>query len=124
MIQYGNKLLPDTGKIFKTGKEISFTVSLDADYEELEINLKNINTFGNIAIVDNLFAILLEDGDRPLKARLVNKIFSNDDQIAIMLNYQSHPTAENISIYNSMQEWRDWFGELVKSLRGYGTQNT
>lgn len=123
MIKYGNRLIPDAGKIFKSNNELSFSVPADTEYEEVGIDYNNVQVIDNIAMIDKKFAILIEDGDRPLKARLVNKIFSNDDQMGIMLNYQSHKTFENTNIYKCMQDWRDWFSVLIKQIKGYGTQD-
>jgi hypothetical protein len=122
MIQYGNRILPECGKILKTNNEISFSVPVETECEELEIDTNNILIVGSIAMVDNKFAVILND-ERQLKARLINKMFSNDDQMGIMLNYQYHKTAENTKIYKLMQDWRDWFSVLIKQIKEYGTQD-
>lgn len=49
-----------------------------------------------------------------LKAKYVKRLFSNDDQIAIMLNKDR--SAEDAELFDKMQEWRDWCGVLAKKV--------
>lgn len=49
-----------------------------------------------------------------LKAKYVKRLFSNDDQIAIMLNKER--SAEDAELYDKMQEYRDWCGLLAKKV--------
>ena len=42
------------------------------------------------------------------------KIYSNDDQIAIMLN-RGRSEQDNMA-FEKMQEWRDWAGSLAKKI--------
>ena len=54
-----------------------------------------------------------------LKAKIVKRQFSNDDQIAIILNKDSSP--ENAELYNKMQEWREWAGILANKIASLST---
>ena len=54
-----------------------------------------------------------------LKAKIVKTQFSNDDQIAIILNKDSSP--ENAELYNKMQEWREWAGILANKIASLST---
>lgn len=107
MKQYGNKLLPSVGKIFKSNGILSFSIPVNVEYEELDINTDNIEIFGNIAFVDKKFAVKI-DGN-PIKGNLIHKLFSNDDQIAIILNKEK-------SIMTFMNEWRDFFGSIAHKI--------
>lgn len=49
-----------------------------------------------------------------LKAKYVKRLFSNDDQIAIMLNKDR--SAEDAELFDKMQEYRDWCGTLAKKV--------
>lgn len=49
-----------------------------------------------------------------LKAKYVKRLFSNDDQIAIMLNKER--SEEDAELFDKMQEWRDWCGILAKKV--------
>ena len=121
MIQYGNFYIPEAGKYLVDSSNTNyFRVSSDIECheEDFEMNLEKVSD--NIFILDNRFEIRLSD---ETKKELVGMLFSNDDQIAIMLNYQSHKTVENVKVYKLMQDWRDWFSLLIKKMRDYGTQD-
>ena len=49
-----------------------------------------------------------------LKAKYVKRLFSNDDQIAIMLNKDR--SKEDAELFEKMQEYRDWCGTLAKKV--------
>lgn len=115
MIQ-GNNIIPEAGKILKLANRISFTLPSDAvGYEILDINLDNVSLDSEYAYVDNKFAVKVED-KTPLKGRLINKVYSNDDELAILLNYQASKTAQNKAKLELLQSWRDWFGNLAEII--------
>ena len=45
---------------------------------------------------------------------MIKKQYSNDDQIAIMLNAQL--SEEDKMYYDKMQEWREFSGYIAKSI--------
>jgi hypothetical protein len=49
------------------------------------------------------------------KSKIVNKQFTNDDQIAIILNKDD--SEEDLLLYNKMQEWRKWAGIVAKKIK-------
>lgn len=49
-----------------------------------------------------------------LKTDMIHKRYSNDDQIAIMLNKDN--SLEDTLAYDKMQEWRDWSGRVAKAI--------
>ena len=49
-----------------------------------------------------------------MKKYLVNTLFSNDDQIAIILNKDN--SDDDMKIYNLMQDWREYFSKLIKEM--------
>lgn len=108
MRQYADYLLPDAGKIFKLNNMLMFKVPVDSDYEELDIDLNNIVINGDYCFVDNKFAVSGEDY-RALKTNLIKKIFTNDDQIAIILN-------KDKAVTTFMNEWRTWCGDCGKKI--------
>ena len=78
---------------------------------EVELNLDNINEIDGITIIDNWLKIetpITKDYSK-LKKFLINKVFSNDDQIAIILNADEAEMA-------AMQEYRKSAGEFAKKL--------
>ena len=78
---------------------------------EVELNLDNINEVDGITVIDNWLKIetsITKDYGK-LKKFLINKVFSNDDQIAIILNADEAEMA-------AMQEYRKSAGEFAKKL--------
>ena len=78
---------------------------------EVELNLDNINEVDGITIIDNWLKIetpITKDYSK-LKKFLINKVFSNDDQIAIILNADEDEMS-------AMQEYRKSAGEFAKKL--------
>ena len=78
---------------------------------EVELNLDNINEVDGITIIDNWLKIetpITKDYSK-LKKFLINKVFSNDDQIAIILNADEEEMA-------AMQEYRKSAAEFAKKL--------
>ena len=49
-----------------------------------------------------------------VKTEMIKKRYSNDDQIAIMLNAQL--SEEDKIYYDKMQEWREFSGYIAKSI--------
>ena len=59
--------------------------------------------------------------DEQTKKRLVSLLFSNDDQIAIMLNHEQGTDTEGM--YEFMQDWRAWISQLISEIKeGVGTE--
>lgn len=121
MIQYGNYYLPEVGKCLVDDAGTNYLkapISVNCHEEDIKMELFKVSD--NVFILDNRFEVRLSE---ETKKELVGNLFSNDDQIAIILNYQSHKTAENTKVFKLMQEWRDWFSQLIKLMRDNGTQN-
>lgn len=72
------------------------------DYEEKFI----ISTDAGILLVDELNYKLI-------KTEVVKLKYSNDDQIALMLNWQANPEAYQ-ERYDEMQAWRDYAGDVAR----------
>lgn len=115
MKQFNDYILPDVGKIFKYNNTISFKLSAECTgYEEVEINKGNVEFIGNFVFVDKVIGINLTT-DKHIKTVLVNKLFSNDDQIAIILN-------EDTEMMTFMNDWREWFSQLIKEIKNHAKQ--
>lgn len=116
MKRCGNKFVPEIGKCFKSGFFYSFTWGVNSpleDVEEVEIGDDVVEHNTDRYLIGDKFIIEYSSN---LKRDLVNKIFSNDDQIAIMLNYQESKTNENKEMMNLMQGWRDWFSGVIANI--------
>lgn len=112
-----NFYIPDAGKIFKFNNALTFKVpASETNYEVLDIDVNNISINSSYAYVDNKFCVKLNT-PKGLKGQLINMIFSNDDEIAILLNHQQSKTAENKQKLDLLQNWRNWCGNLVKLIQ-------
>ena len=106
-MELGNYIIPSVGKIFKLNNSLTFRLPSDSEgYEVLDINTENISIISSYAFIDNKFAVKIES---PLKGKLINKVFSNDDEIAIILNNDKEKMV-------FLQEWREWSSNLSKQI--------
>ena len=72
---------------------------------------------GRFLVYSNGMIMELYDADatyEQLKAKYVKVHYSNDDQIAIMLNHGR--SEEDALAFVKMQEWREWCGVLAKKV--------
>lgn len=117
MYQVKNKIYADAGCVLKYKNKVAFSFE-DVDIKdvlETKINLENIQKIGNFVIYPcgiKDYISCSEYGD--WKAKWVNKMFSNNDQIAIMLNKDE--SAEDLFLFNKMQEWRKWASVVAKEV--------
>lgn len=116
MYQIKNKIYADAGYKLKYKNQIAFNfsdVKLE-DIVELPIITDDIRIEGNFIKygTDRDYISCKEYGD--WKKKLVNKQFTNDDQIAIILNKDD--SDDDVLLFNKMQEWRTWAGALAKKI--------
>ena len=114
MIKYRNKMIAAVGHylIGSNGKRgFSIPIEEGVSYTEKELtNIVEKRPYNSISI-GGIFNIKVTDN---IKKTLITSIWSNDDQIAIMLNKDSSP--EDTLYYNKMQEWRGWASTLAHAL--------
>ena len=84
------------------------------DFIELEFKLpyefKVINT-----VIVNLEGINFRIGNyEVIKTNIIKSRYTNDDQIAIMLN-KDNSAADKLA-FTRMQEWREWSSKLAKAI--------
>ena len=107
----------DTGKYLKCGNKVAFQMKASDNIEELDLNLNDIKIVGNYAYYNNsLFAQEVNPkwiyGD--YKSKIIKKRYSNDDQIAIILNKDD--SDQDYTNYVKMQEWRNFSSLFAKKL--------
>lgn len=88
-----------------------------SEFSEEPIILDDMKIEGNFLVYSNgKIRELYNPGMtyEQLKAKYVKRLFTNDDQIAIMLN--KGRSAEDSELFDRMQEWRDWCGVLAKKV--------
>ena len=93
-------------------KGISLCYEDDVEYIETPINLDiTISPFGDI-IIDNAIGFRKTSN---LKRDFITSIWSNDDQIAIILNRED--TEQDFEMYDFMQQWRAYFSTIVEKVK-------
>ena len=118
MYKIRNKVYADAGKILKGSSRIGYTFEGEmSEFTEIDITLDDMVIEGNF--ISFTKGLLLQRyypsaTYEELKTREIHKLFSNDDQIAIMLNKDE--SENDLMIYNKMQEYRNWASVLAKKI--------
>lgn len=118
MFQKGNKVYAEVGNYLrhKTKRMIGLTIVGNMeDFEEMPLNEpldvvveKDMFFFNN-----RMFACKPEEMSYAgIKTRLITSRYSNDDQMALILNHGK--SDEDTELFDKMQAWRDWAGEVAK----------
>lgn len=117
MYQIKNKIYADAGYILKYKNKVGFSFK-DVDQKdvlETKINLENMQIFDKFVVYSEGFRDYISCTDYgDWKKKLINKQFTNDDQIAIILNKDD--SEEDLLLFNKMQEWRVWAGNVAKRI--------
>lgn len=113
MIKYGNKMIAAVGH-YLTGSNgrrgFALPIEEGVTFIEEEL-LKTVKKRPyNSASIGGIFNITI---DNNIKKKLISSIWSNDDQIAIILNKDNGET----EMYDFMQSWRDWFGDVARMIK-------
>lgn len=117
MYQIKNKIYADAGYVLKYKNKVAFSFE-DVDKKdvlETKINLDNMQKIGNFVTYSSGLKDYISCSEyKDWKKKWVNKQFTNDDQIAIILNKDN--SEEDLLLFNKMQEWRDWSGFIAKKI--------
>lgn len=118
MYKVRNKVFAEAGSILigKNKRGYSFLGEV-SDFSEKAIRLDDMKVEGQFLVYsDGLIRELYDPSAtyEQLKAKYVKRLFSNDDQIAIILNKDK--SAADAELFDKMQEWRDWCGVLAKKV--------
>lgn len=125
MKQEGIKLIADKGKVLYCtflesifGKEVSLgNIYYDKNgillKEPYLLEMKDFKEIdeSDIELCENIKPFNASYTD--IKTTIIKLKYSNDDQIALILNYQDNPE-KYYEAYNEMQNWRDKASELAK----------
>ena len=126
MFTKGNKIYADTYKYLrhKTKAAIGLTmVGNEDDFEEVDMTLPvSLSVKGNMVTWENgkLAFFAKEKKYAAIKEQLVKSRYTNDEQIAIMLNKDASEDGQ--LYYQRMQDWRSFSEELAKLVDGEGYQ--
>lgn len=115
-----NKVYAESGSVLRNKQtgEVCFQGSgVLEDYEEIVINLSDIEIHGCICLISNgLIAHWIGSKDfEDLKSEWVKKRYSYDDQIAIMLNRSE--SESDLLYFNKMQEWRIFASNIARAIQ-------
>ena len=118
MYKVRNKVYAEAGSLL-IGKNKRGYVFIGevSDFSEEAIRIDDMKVEGNFLIYSNGKIREIYNPNQTyeqLKAKYVKRLFSNDDQIAIMLNKDR--SAEDAELFEIMQEYRDWCGVLAKKV--------
>ena len=124
MYKIRNNVYADAGYILigNNKKGYVFKGELE-EFTEQPITIDDMKVEGDFLIYSN--GSILEINYPNLtyeeqKARIVKRLFSNDDQIAIILNKGC--SEQDDLVFDKMQEYRDWAGTLAKKIVSLNNQ--
>lgn len=118
MYKIKNKVYAEAGCILSGESRIGYVFQGEMEeFTEQPITIDDMKVEGNFLLYSN--GSILERNYPDLtyeeqKARIVKRLFSNDDQIAIMLN--KGRSEQDDLVFEKMQEYRDWAGTLAKKI--------
>ena len=106
----------EAGYILKCGNKKAFQLPYDTSKEYIEIPINITNTKIESGMI-NMDGVVFRNNEKydygQWKANIIKKRYSNDDQIAIMLNRGDE---ESNTIYNKMMQWREYASVLAKKF--------
>lgn len=122
MYKKGNVVYADAYKylVHKSKGIIAFAQSGDeSEFEEKELPMpiKIIDEGGGFYSIQDVSKIKFyfsKSDYVTIKTEMIKKRYSNDDQIAIMLNVEL--SEEDKVYYNKMQEWREFSGYIARQI--------
>lgn len=114
-----NIVYSNPGKYLKYKNQIGFQFELQDGIEEFDI-IYDLDVVGNTVYYNRgTLAQRLNKswkyGD--YKREIIKKRYSNDDQIAIILN--KNDSEEDLNRYNYMMQWREFASELSHKIINY-----
>ena len=116
MYKIRNKVYAEAGNLLVGANKLGYVFEGDeSEFTDQPIVIDDMKVEGNFLLYSNGL-IIERRPENPtyesLKANIIKRLFSNDDQIAIILN--KGKSDDDDMIFDKMQEWRDWAGILAK----------
>ena len=112
-----NMIYSEAGYILKCDNKKAFQLPYDVSKEYIEIPIDITNTKIESGMI-NMDGVVFRNNEKydygQWKANIIKKRYSNDDQIAILLNKDD--SAEDKMRYDKMQEWREYASMLAKKF--------
>ena len=112
MKRYGSKIIAEVGNVLSNGKSHAFAFKYNENHEYTEEAIgDDIKEVSGGYLIRGVMHLSKKDAT---KKYLISKLWTNDDQIAIILNKER--SDEDAAMYEFMQEWREWFGGFLKGV--------
>ena len=119
MYKIGNYNFADAGYYLKRGSSIAYFFEDNGkEIQEIEATVGDMHKIGSIILwsENKLAQRVFKNGTyADYKKAIIQKKYSNDDQIAIMLNKDSGEEIDLLA-YQKMQEWRDWASLVARKV--------
>ena len=119
MYKIGNYNFADAGYYLKRGSSIAyFFEDNEEEIQEIEATVGDMHKIGSIILwSENKLAqrVFKSGAYADYKKAIIQKKYSNDDQIAIILNKDSGEEIDLLA-YQKMQEWRDWASLVARKI--------
>ena len=115
MKRYGDKIIAEVGNVLSNGKShaLAFKYNENHEYTEEAIG-DDIKGVSGGYLIKGVMHLSKKDAT---KKYLISKLWTNDDQIAIILNKDR--SDEDAAIFEFMQSWREWFSKFLNQLETY-----
>ena len=116
MFTLSNKTYASAGNLLKKGNWIGFSCNTSDGIVEIPIVTDDIAIKNNMFVWNNgrnRFPVISNGTYGDYKKGLIGKIFSNDDQIALILNKDIDN--ESSIAFDEMQKWRSYFSTFIKT---------
>lgn len=113
MYRYGDKIIADAGYCLVLGEQSLFSVSVENSDKVTEKELPENYVIAphDTCIFGGAFSCKIS---KTIKAELIKQVYSNDDQIAIILNKDN--SEEDMLAFNRMQDWRKWASKVAHKI--------
>ena len=118
MFTWKNKIYADAGHYLMVNGVAPYSCPDNLSPTEVEDTLDGFKVEGNIVTWSggNRAIYIGKNGTyAAYKTSLIKERYSNDDQIAIMLNYESG-LEKDVLAYQRMQEWREYATTIAKEV--------
>ena len=116
MFTISNKTYASAGNLLKKDRWMGFSCKTSDGIIEIPIVTDDIKIKNGMFIWNNgknQFPVIPNGTYGEYKKGLINKIFSNDDQIALILNKDFDK--DSSIAFEEMQKWREYFSVFVKT---------
>lgn len=119
MYKKGNVVYADAGYYLKRGGSIAYFFEDNGqEIQEVKTDIEDMHVTNSIILwsKNKIAQRIIKNGNYgDYKKAIVQKKYSNDDQIAIILNKDSG-LEEDLFAYQKMQEWREWASTVAKKI--------